>query len=135
MPLENANLTDLGVYMMLLAIFILLGLYWVISLLLTVLRARDGERSLLNYRSFFQFVVVNLLLVVNFVMFYLFIKWSSSQKLFEKDDLYPFAWLPLTLFLIVGLGEIAYRKFSSAKTSNGIVDSIRDGISIWNLMI
>jgi len=108
------NLTDTFVYLMLLANFILLGLYWMISLLLTVLRSPEGGMSLLNHRSFFQFVLVNVFLVANAILFYLFIRWNQShtRPLFEKDDLYPFIWMPLNLLLIVGLGEIAYRKFS-----------------------
>lgn len=126
MPLENANLTYLGVYMMLLATFVVLGFYWMISLLLTVLRAPNGRRTLLKHRSCFQFVVVNILLVVNFVMFYLLIRWPSlhpGKELFEKDDLYPFVWLPLNLLLVVGLGEKAYRKFSNAENLSGIVNT------------
>jgi hypothetical protein len=131
----DLNLTDLGVYMLLLATFVVLALYWMISLFLTVIRAPNGGISLLDHRSFFQFIVVNLLLVINSVMFYLFSRWPFShpgRAPFERDDLYPFAWLPLNLFLIVGIGEVAYRKFSNAKNLRSIFDVFRDGVEKWN---
>lgn len=118
LSLPELNLTDVFVWLMLVATVVVLALYWGISAILVVVNVSNSGRSLRSLKSFFHFAVVSILLLVNLVVFYWF-TWGHQDRrpLFGKNDFYPFLWLPLNLLVSVGLGKISYRYFSTGKNS------------------
>lgn len=116
MPLENANLSDLFAYVILLVTVAILVLFWLSTLILVVVQFKREPRVIWNSRALIQFLFVNVFLLLNLGLSYFFIGWQRSnqdREFFKRsDDLYILIWIPVNLILIVGLAEFVLRMIS-----------------------
>lgn len=112
MPLENANLTDLFAFIVLIVTAIGLGVYVLTMLIVTAIRINARKKSPLSSRFFYHAASSFVLLLTNLLLLSLLSQWTQSHSghYFRKtDDIYVLAWLPLNFVLVAVLGEIAYQ--------------------------
>lgn len=118
-PLSGSNLTDLFFVLILFLTCAVLCVFWIGALIVTAIQlVKINELP----RAFFQFLFVNVFLLINFLVFYFFTHWENSHPnrdyFSQSDDVYLVFWLPLNLVFVVVLAETVYRAIAKYRAMN-----------------